>query len=313
MSNNTYSYDYLPQPPRAWSRVDNQCTYESTAPDTIYDPLTKKYVPLAEIYYRAALINKGNVLQYKKNSSQLTKNQRYTQIAKGMWTNRTRTWATQSDVYTNPNTTSLKRVGFVEYPENDISPSSPNNPSGPYFQYFPDSVNCPNLTFKDGGTLICSTYENPCTGKIIEKTFQQNYYPTTDSNVPGPIQYLYWDPRLQTWYPKERKTMNNSSNKWPYNYKFFTSAIKPRPPIINIQTNTTNSITLNWIAIKSNCIPITSFDIFLNNVFIKKIVDTNSISYIIDNLAVGKTYSIFMISVSSSYKSNPSNIISITL
>lgn len=47
------SNNYLPVPPRAWSRVDNKCTYS----DSNYDPA---------IFYKAALINKGNVLQYKK-------------------------------------------------------------------------------------------------------------------------------------------------------------------------------------------------------------------------------------------------------
>ena len=58
------------------------------------------------------MINKGNVLQYKINSSNLTKNQRYSKIAQGQWTNRTKTFASQSTRgYTNPNTQSLMRVG----------------------------------------------------------------------------------------------------------------------------------------------------------------------------------------------------------
>jgi len=213
---------YLPIPPRAWSRVDNKCTFDTSInydnSDSIIDP---------SIYYRAALINKGNVLQYKKNSTHLTKKQRYAQIAKGLWTNRTKTWATQSLTYTNPNTARLKRVGYIEYPRNDITPGSPANPSGPYtpISGLKDPFNCPNLTFKDGGNLVCGTYENPCTGAIIENSVQPNYHPTTDSDVPGPIQQLYWDPRLQTWYPKVRRVMNNSTNKWPINYKFFRSAI----------------------------------------------------------------------------------------
>jgi hypothetical protein len=61
------------------------------------------------------MLNKGNVLQYKANSSNLTKAQRYSKIAKGQWTNRNTTWATQSTRgYTNPNSTSLKRGGNVE-------------------------------------------------------------------------------------------------------------------------------------------------------------------------------------------------------
>jgi hypothetical protein len=195
-----YNCKYLPIPPRAWTRVNNRCTYDLSFNEG-YDPF---------IFERVAQINKGNVLQYKKNSSQLTKQQRYSQIAKGLWTNRSKTWATQSDIYTNPNTTSLKRVGYVETTRDDVI----------------DPFNCPNANFKDGGTLVCGTFENPCTGQVIERTFQPNYYPTTDSNVPGPLKLLYWDPRLQTWYPKVRRTMNNSGNKWPVNYKLFTSAVQ---------------------------------------------------------------------------------------
>lgn len=199
-----FNCKYLPQPPRAWSRVNNQCTFEtSRSLNDGYDPL---------IFKRVAQIKKGNVLQYKKNSSQLTKQQRYSQIAKGLWTNRTKTWATQSDIYTNPNTTSLKRVGYIEV----VNP----NPR------IKDPFNCPNFTYKDFGILICGTYENPCTGEIVEKTAQPNFHPTTDSDVPGPIKLLYWDPRLQTWFPKVRRTMNNSGNKWPVNYKLFRSAVE---------------------------------------------------------------------------------------
>jgi len=93
--------NYLPKPPRAWSRVDNKCTYNDSN-----DSKDSTYI---DIYYKTALINKGNVLQYKKNSTQLTKKQRYAQIAKGLWTNRTKSWATQTDIYTNPNVSSLKR------------------------------------------------------------------------------------------------------------------------------------------------------------------------------------------------------------
>lgn len=82
---------YLPMPPRAWSRVQRPIGCLPV------DQMTLK----------------GNVLQYRNNSSQLTKNQRYSKIAKGQWINRNTTWATQSafgDGYTNPNCKSLKRV-----------------------------------------------------------------------------------------------------------------------------------------------------------------------------------------------------------
>jgi hypothetical protein len=276
-------------PPRAWSRVNNRCTYD-TSYNEGYDPL---------VFERIAQINKGNVLQYKINSTQLTKRQRYSQIAKGLWTNRTKTFATQSDIYTNPNTTSLKRVNYVEYSRNDIK----------------DPFNCPNVKFKDGGTLVCGTYQNPCTGQVIERVVQPNYHPNTDSDVPGPLKLLYWDPRLQTWYPKVRRTMNNSGNKWPLNYKLFTSALKPNPPILSIQNKTSNSITLSWTDQKSKCVPITNYQIFdvTNNKNTQiKILDYKVNTYTINNLTNNTNYSFYVISSSSSYNSIPSNIVEST-
>lgn len=303
----SYSSKYLPIPPRAWSRVENRCSYDSSVnfenSDNIYDPF---------IYYKVAQIKKGNVLQYKKNGGQLTKNQRYSQIAKGMWTNRTKTWATQSVTYSNPNTTSLNRVGFVEYPRNDITPGSPANPAGPYVPVgvLSDPFNCPNFTFKDGGSLVCNAVQNPCTGEIIQKTFQQNYYPTSDSDVPGPIQYLYWDPRLQTWYPRQRLTMNNSTDKWPINYKLFKSAIQPTAPTLEILSSTTSSVELAWTIAGSDnlCYPISNFSIFVNNKLYKRI--TNSTNYTTTLIGLSKgPYRIFIVSVLSGNTSPPSNVV----
>ena len=300
----SYSNYYLPEPPRAWSRVDNKCTYDNTNNnDNSYDPF---------LYHRATLLNKGNVLQYKKNSSQLTKNQRYSQIAKGLWTNRTRTWATQSVTYTNPNTTSLKRVGYVEYPKNDITPGSPANLAGPFVPVstLTDPFKCPIFTFKDGGSLVCSTYENPCTGEIVERTFQPNYYPTSDSDVPGPIKYLYWDPRLQTWFPRERLTMSNSLNKWPINYKLFKSAIHPGAPKLEIVSSTINSVELAW-TIDGNdnrCFPVSKFSIFVDNSLYKTIVNSTDYTTTLTGLFDGP-YDIYIIGILSGNSSPPSNVV----
>jgi hypothetical protein len=200
---------YNPQPPRAWSRVEALCALSTDSSGTIPSPVTNIPVPLGVYYYEAQLINKGNVLQYKKNSSNITKQQRYSQIAKGMWINRTKTWATQSDIYTNPNMTSLRRINSVTVP----LPVGVVDPFG-----------CPTTTYQEGGTLLCNQTVNPCTNEVIETSFTPNCFPTTDSNVPGKIQPLCWNSRLQTWYPRQLKTMNNSTNKWPQGYKFFRSA-----------------------------------------------------------------------------------------
>jgi len=300
--------NYLPVPPRAWYRVNNICYYDvslnSQNNDNIYDP---------SVFYKIALINKGNVLQYKKNSTNLTKIQRYSQIAKGLWKNRTKTWATQTATYTNPNQNNLKRVGYVEYPNN-----TPTTPSGPYIpvnyiNYINDPVKCPNLTFKDGGNLVCGVYQNPCTGQVIEKPFQNNYYPTSDSDVPGPIQELYWNPKLQTWYPKVRRIMNNTTDKWPVNYKLFKSAIYPDAPVLSGTSFNGNSINLSWTIKPSNCYPITQFNIFVNNNLYKAIPYTNSYVTTLTGLNNKESYQIYIESILSGNASPPSNILTIVV
>lgn len=100
-------YKTLPIPSRTWSRVQGPCSLIIDNPNPsafVTSPLTGKLVPLSEIGGEIAMLNKGNVLQYKKNSSCLTKNQKYSLIAQGRW-NYNKTWATQSTRgYTNPNT-----------------------------------------------------------------------------------------------------------------------------------------------------------------------------------------------------------------
>jgi len=305
------TYRYLPQPPKAWYRVENKCTFDTNNDNLYYDPFTKKYITLNEFYYRTALINKGNVLQYKSNSSNLTKKQRYTQIAKGLWVNRTRTWATQTETYTNPNTTSLKRVNYIEYPPDNLIPGQPNNPAGPFIFNNDNPYNCEKSIFKDGGNLLCSVYENPCTGYIVEKTFQNNYYPSTDSDVPGKITPLYWNPKIQTWYPRQRYTMNNSTNKWPINYKLFTSAATPYSPILSFLQISTNSITLNWTATPNVCVPITSFNIFQNNKLLIN-VTSNTFTFTINNLIIG-VYQYYITAISNVYSSPFSNTVIITI
>lgn len=111
-----YNNCYLPNPPRAWSRVQNSCSLNTDDSNSgvVQLPYSNKIIPVASLGLELAMLNKGNVLQYKANSSNLTKAQKYSKIAQGQWVNRNTTWATQSTRgYTNPNTTSLKRSGNV--------------------------------------------------------------------------------------------------------------------------------------------------------------------------------------------------------
>ena len=97
---------YNPVPTKEWYRFENQCVYNTQSLGSI--------IKNKKLAYEIAVLDKGNVLQYKKNSSNLTKNQRYSQIARAAWANRKKTWATQSQTYTNPDTTSNKRVNYTE-------------------------------------------------------------------------------------------------------------------------------------------------------------------------------------------------------
>jgi hypothetical protein len=263
--------DYNPKPPREWYRFENQCAY-SDAPIQFQNG--QGY--LLEIY------KKGNVLQYKKNSSNITKQQRYAQIAKGMWTNRTTTFASQTQSYTNPNTGSLKRVGYNKI--NTINPivlvnltnrtqnEANNNPfflldvtnapltcptkmTNTYYSlpitnsvssgsnpppiipppYKPpqkpgavdpvlppivaDNATPDTNVIPDGGTLICNISQDICTGFIFKETRNQNCFPTSDSDVPGPIRYLCYSDGLPTYYPRVKRTNGTSGNKWPQGAK----------------------------------------------------------------------------------------------
>lgn len=216
MSSTTYN----PIPTRFWSRVQTVCTNdELRQSEFVYLPLSNRTIPRAQAIIETQMLIKGNVLQYKKNSSSLTKKQRYSQICKGAWTNRTKNYATQSQTYTNPNTNSLLRVNSVDLQV---------TPSGIYQYDIKNPFNCPLNSIQEGGNLICNTTVNPCTNQIIQQTKVNLCFPTSSSNVPGRVIDLCWNPKVDTWYAKPRRTMNNSGNKWPINYKGLISACQPK-------------------------------------------------------------------------------------
>ena len=294
-----------PQPPRVWSRVQGVCSTNtaSTTPNTVYFPLTKQTLTLQEQADEFQMIQKGNILQYKNNSDNITKKQRYSQIAKGKWVNRHPTLATQGYNWTDPNTRKLKRVNYktiyaddgtdanlpVTCPQPNIIPipeklpprvgTRPGPPAPPpqpvdpnvgpnsmldpnYPSLCPQYVdpadylgNGPNLEISDtlpslrinkwpamvlpyidpslpqkpreviadGGNFVCGPDDICPTKESNERRFYKsdNCNPTTDSNVPGPIQTLCYNSRkLSTFYPRQRRVMTNSGDKFPTGYKF---------------------------------------------------------------------------------------------
>jgi hypothetical protein len=165
------SYNYNPVPQRAWSRVQNLCTY--IVPDSSYNsayiPLTGQTVSQGQADYEMKLFYKGNILQYKGNSLRLTKTLQYSQLAKGFGPNRTKVFATQTQTYTNPNTTGLQRVNFTTYQYPNQIVGAPNNISGPFQYNVQSPFDCSSNSVQDGGNLVCGTYTNQCTGQIIKR------------------------------------------------------------------------------------------------------------------------------------------------
>jgi len=312
---------YNPIPPRVWSRVQNPCTYTDASGNSdinynqVYIPLTKQTVTQAQANYEDKMIYKGNVLQYKGNSSRLTKSQKYTQLAKGFGPNRTKVFATQSQTYTNPNTTGLQRVNYSTIPYPNGVVGEPNNISGPFQYNVPNPNGCSNNSIQDGGTLVCGTFANPCTGEIIKQgaTSSIIYNPASASDVPG-SSVLFWDTQVQTWFPKPRYVMNNSTDKWPVNYKGLdgfsglVSAVRPSKPYLMLIDSSCNSVTLSWTDVSSNCIPISSYNIYQNGILVQTVPYTIN-STTINGLVGGITYSFFITSVSNTIESLPSNIV----
>ena len=304
------TYNYLPLPPRVWSRVQNPCTF--TNPNDNYTqafiPLTNQTVSLAQANYEEKLLYKGNILQHKNNSARLTKSQKYTQLAKCMGPSRTKVFATQSQTYTNPNTTGLLRVNYNTYPFPNQLVGQPNNISGPFQYNVPNPFDCSSNVLQDGGNLVCGTYANQCTGEIIKsgKTSAVICNPSYCSDVPGGPTLLCWNTNVQTWFPKPRYVMNNSTDGWPEGYKGFVSAIAPVSPVLTLVSTTATTATISWTDVNSNCIPLSSYRIYLNGQLYTT-VSYQITSYTIDNLSCNNT--IYVTSVSTNIESEKSNIV----
>lgn len=352
-----YNNCYLPRPSRVWSRVQNSCSIVNDVDNNglVRDPLTGQPIPAVVLAQRIAMLNKGNILQYKSNSSSLTKTQKYSKIAKGQWTNRNTTWATQTaSGYTNPNSTSLKRTGNIVniaidpitgaiigpttapvtcpqvltpfnegLPFNEIKGSIEEPEIPPIIELtgsdnFPDIIPVtipPPIVIQDGGNLICSIQENTCTGETKSNLSQQLCYPTTDSDVPGPIQDLCWNDGTQTWYPRQRYIMTNSANKWPQNAKL-DAAIQINSPYITSIVSGLNKTTIDW-TFNSSCLPADYFNVFQNGVLIQvvpgniftltlDVINCNSYDYYI--IAVNDT-TINVANQPAKIISEPSNVV----
>ena len=227
--------NYLPIPPRVWSRVQNQCsTNQNNANilnDIVYNNLTNTYITPLQAQFQEQMLAKGNILQYKNNSGNFTKKQNYSRISNGYGNSRKKCYASQSVTNTNPNTSSFLRVNYTNIPYPNQIVGAPNNISGPFQTLVPAPFDCSSNVIQDGGNLVCNSIVSPCSSNVINnfKSYQL-CYPSSCSDVPGKVVGLCWQPNIQTWYPRQRYTMNNSGNKWPTNYKGFVPAFTPNNP-----------------------------------------------------------------------------------
>jgi hypothetical protein len=311
---------YLPIPPRAWSRVEGNinCISPIIPPLGKYDvyiPLTKQTVPPAIADYQQKVLYKGNILQYKNNSSNLSKKQIYSKIANGKWINN-KSYATQSLTYSNPNTKSLYRVNANQISTPNDTAGQVGNSSGPYGDVYYNPFNCSTDIIEEGGSLVCGTLANPCTNQLIKSSKSQNCALITSSNVPGfrvpgIAKILCWNKKLSVFIPRQRRVMSNSGNKWPFNYKGFVSGLSPLAPILEISNSTENTVTLKWKYENNECIPVSNFYVYQNNSFIKKL-SFQQITFTIDNLSPN-LYSFYVTSVSNNIQSVPSNKVTILI
>jgi hypothetical protein len=308
---------YLPVPPRAWSRVENQCTFinKDSSYNSIYIPLINQNVTPTQAAYYDKQQYKGNILQYKGNALGLTKNQKYAQLAKGNGPNRTKVFATQSQTYTNPNTTGLLRVNTVSYPFPNNIVGEPNNVAGPFQYNVQSPFGCSSNTVKDGGNLVYGTYENQCTGEITKicLTNENKCFPTYCSDVPGEIQDLCWNPKVQTWFPRQRLNMNNSADKWPEGYKGFVSAIKPPTPVLTFTTTLdidefSELMLIKWTIDPDFNIPISQYKLYCNNKFLTFCPYNTDYVEVRCN-AIYSFYVTSMFSGNTNIESPPSNVI----
>lgn len=279
---------YNPIPPRLWSRFQNPVVDNTDIVNS----------------YKEKMLYKGNILQYKCNSLCETKKQKYSRIAQGFGSGRTKVFATQSETYTNPNKNGFLRTGSKIIPFPNYVVGEPNNVSGPFSFNVPNPDNCNNDgSLEDGGTLVAGKIVIPCTDIIINDDAQKGemiYSSSSSSGVPGKL-LLGWDPSLKPWFPRYHNTMTTAGGSWPEGAKIFISALTPYPPVIELKEN-----ILTWTYIQDYEIPTTSFNIFVNNLFFTSL-PYEITTYTFNSLNTNDV--IYVRSVSQKIQSDPSNTV----
>jgi hypothetical protein len=107
--------------------------------------------------------------------------------------------------------------------------------------------------------------------------------------------------------------MNNSTDKWPVNYKGLDgksgldSAVRPDAPVLTLIVSSCNSVTLSWDVSNNICIPISSFNIYQNGVLIQNVRYTTTSTTI--NGIITCSNSFYITAVSNTIESLPSNVV----
>uniref|UniRef100_A0A6C0HS18 Uncharacterized protein n=1 Tax=viral metagenome TaxID=1070528 RepID=A0A6C0HS18_9ZZZZ len=247
--------NYNPVPARLWERSSGKCSfiYEIGDSKEVFVPYFNKIVPVNKLAGLIKMLYKGNVLRYPSNasSSAFTKKMLISRIYKGLGSNRKKGWSSQTDSVTSPNTNYLERReysiisnnanGEIQLPEctqpiipaNDdlpkpalpvidiIDPPFPvdNKPAINNSNNFPIVPVKPviNRSIVTGGRLIYCSRENICTGTVKNSVNKPPCFPTSDSDVPGPIINLCYPKNFPIFIPSAPTTYTATSSKWPIN------------------------------------------------------------------------------------------------
>ena len=207
---------YNPNPTREWSRTTHRLLFDYSAHDPnkiIESPLTGKPISIAKLEQALAVLRKGNILQYKKNTNS-TKSELYALKMRNNYT-RTGTHATQGQTYTNSNTKKLYQEGAV-YTAVSVKP--PDSCINKF-----DINSETKYSMLTGGSLVSGTRHNVCTGEIVHAPPAKQCFINSASDVPGKPIFLCWNSKLKPWNPKSTYNMSNSGNKWPTNAKLATN------------------------------------------------------------------------------------------
>jgi hypothetical protein len=115
---------YVPVPPRVWTRVGgNNCP--NCDSNYGYEACMNGLPPYST--YKLDERRKTEILKYKKNSAQMSRAQQYSMASRNALT-RKKSWATQTQTYTNPNVDNLPET---QIPINGVMRTVSLNCNGP--------------------------------------------------------------------------------------------------------------------------------------------------------------------------------------